>query len=239
MDFSWWPNYWHLFAIGLFYTILMVLLAGALGFVLALCVAMARVRGGPLLNGLARAFISVIRGTPLLVQMFILYNGLGALFAATPAIRNSFLWGYVRDVDVFWYVVLALTISVGAYVGEIIRGALLAVPKGEIEAARAYGFSGWKLMRRIWLPRALQPIIPTLAGETVLLLKSTALASVIAFSLARLDLFGASSVVRARTYLTYEPLLLVAIGYFCLTMIIEAVFRRIELHYSRPFRAAS
>ncbi len=186
MDFSWWPNYGHLFAIGLFYTILMVLLAGLLGFALAVAVGIARVCGGPILNAFCKGYISVIRGTPLLVQMFILYNGIGALFASTPLFRNSFLWSYVRDIDVFWYVILALTISTGAYTGEIIRSAMLAVPKGEIEAARAYGFSGWRLMWRIWLPRAIQPIIPTIAGETVLLLKSTALASVIAFSLSRL-----------------------------------------------------
>jgi polar amino acid transport system permease protein len=236
MDFSWLPTYGHLFVIGLFYTILMVIVSGAIGFGLAILVGIARVSGGPVINTLCKGFISVIRGTPLLVQMFILYNGIGALFASIPALRNSFVWFYVRDIDVFWYVILALSISVGAYGGEIIRGAMLAVPKGEIEAARAYGFSGWRLMRRIWLPRAIQPIIPTIAGETVLLLKSTALASVIAFSLSRLDLFGAASVVRARTYLTYEPLLLVAVGYFCLTMLIEAVFRRLEAHYAKAYQ---
>lgn len=97
-----------------------------------------------------RFYISVFRGTPLLVQIYILYYGVGSLFAAYPPIRGSFLWPYLREG--FWYVALALTLSVGAYVGEVLRGGLRAVPRGELEAARAYGMGYWLTLRRVWLP---------------------------------------------------------------------------------------
>ena len=110
----------------------------------------------------------------------------------------------------------------------------MSVPRGEIEAARAYGFRGLRLLRRIWLPRALQSMMPTLAGETVLLLKSTALASTVAV----VDLLGAANIVRAQTFRVYEPLLFVALAYFLATLAIERVFRVLEQRYAKAYRAA-
>ena len=144
-------------------TFWLMLWSGLLGFALAVAVGIGRTSPNWFINGPCYAFTSVIRGTPLLVQIFLLYYGLGSLFAQTPFIRQTFLWPYLRDG--FWYVVLALTLSVGGYVGEVVRGALLSVPRGEMEAARAYGFRGFGLLRRIWLPRALQAMMPTLAGR--------------------------------------------------------------------------
>jgi len=156
------------------------------------------------------------------VQIYVLYYGVGSLFVGNPAIRSSFLWPYLRDG--FWYVVLALALSVGGYVGEVIKGGLRGVPKGELEAARALGMSRWMMMRRIWLPRALQILLPSLAGESVMLLKSTALASTVAV----MDVLGAANLVRAQTFRTYEPLLLIAAVYLVLALLIEQLFRRFE-----------
>ena len=100
----------------------------------------------------SRGFTTTIRGTPLLVQVYLIYYGVGDLLAQTPEIRQSFLWPYLRDG--FWYAVLAFTISVAAYEGEILRGGFLAVPRGELEAARACGMSRFMILRRVWLPRA-------------------------------------------------------------------------------------
>ena len=91
-------------------------LSGIFGFALAVAIGVGRTSRNWLINGPCYAFTSIIRGTPLLVQIFILYYGLGSLFAQTPFIRQSFLWPYLRDG--FWYVVLALTLSVGGYVGR-------------------------------------------------------------------------------------------------------------------------
>jgi polar amino acid transport system permease protein len=122
--------------------------------------------------------------------------------------------------DGFWYIVIALVLSVGAYVGEVIRGGMKSVPRGELEAAAAFGMRQRLVLCRVWLPRAIRLLLPTLAGESVMLLKSTALASTVAV----VDLLGAANVVRAQTFQIYQPLLLVAGIYVCLTFMIETGF---------------
>src|SRR5207253_8950363 len=138
-------------------------------------------------------------GTPLLIQIYIFYYGLGSLFAQFPALRGSVLWPFLREG--YWYIVFALVLSVGAYVGEVIRGGLVAVPKGEREAASAFGMTARQALLRVRLPRAMRLLLPTLAGESVMLMKSTALASTIAV----VDLLGAANVVRAQTFQVFQP----------------------------------
>jgi polar amino acid transport system permease protein len=229
-QFFWLVRYWPLLVEGLWRTVTLVVLSGLIGFVGAVLVGLGRVSRNPLVNAPCLAFTSVIRGTPLLVQIYLLYYGLGSVFAGMPALRQSFVWPVLREG--YWYVVAALAISVAAYSGEVMRAALLAVPRGELEAARAFGMSPGLIRRRIWLPRALQAIMPTLAGETVLLLKSTALASTVTV----IDLLGAANVVRSQTFRTYEPLLFVAVGYFVLTVVIERLFGRVEKRFARSMR---
>jgi polar amino acid transport system permease protein len=221
MDFEWLVTYQEYFLPALQTTLELLLFSGALGFVLALLVGFARLSKQPFIAWFALSFTNTIRGTPLLVQIYVLYYGLGSLFAEFPAVRESFLWDYLRDG--FWYVVLALAISVAGYVGEVIKGGLRGVPKGELEAARALGMPWLLMVRRIWLPRALQILLPSLAGETVLLLKSTALASTVAV----MDVLGAANFVRTQTLRTYEPLLVTALVYLVLALLIEQVFRRL------------
>ena len=177
---------------------------------------------------LSRGFTTTIRGTPLLVQVYLIYYGVGDLLSHTPGIRQSFLWPYLRDG--FWYAVLAFTISVAAYEGEILRGGFLAVPRGELEAARACGMSRLMILRRIWLPRAIQISLPALSGEAILLLKSTPLAATITV----IDLMGAANIVRAQTFRTYEPLLVVAVVYVALAIVIALVFRFLERRVPAP-----
>lgn len=233
MTFDWLERYGTHFISGAFVTFWLLVISGIVGFILAILVALARLSPRIWLSGPALAFTSVIRGTPLLVQIFFIYFGIGSLLPLVPGLRSSFLWPYLRDG--FWYLVFALSLSTAAYTGEIIRGALLAVPRGEIEAARAYGFSGYRLLRRIWLPRALTTITPTLAGETVLLLKATALASTVAVT----DLLFAAQIVRTQTFRVYEPLLLVALGYFLMTLLIERIFRVYENRAAQMYGKAA
>ncbi|MGC5703652.1 ABC transporter permease subunit [Pseudomonas sp. NFXW11] len=221
MDFSWIDSFSHELLRGLGITLKLLALSGACGFALAVLVGLGRVSRNPLIRGPMQFYISVFRGTPLLVQIYILYYGVGSLFAAYPPIRGSFLWPYLREG--FWYVALALTLSVGAYVGEVLRGGLRAVPRGELEAARAYGMGYWLTLRRVWLPRALELVRPTLVGECVLLLKATALASTVAVT----DLLGAANLVRAQTLKVYEPLLAVALIYIILAFAIEHLCARL------------
>ena len=221
MDFSWINGFSTELLRGLGITLKLLLLSGICGFALAVVVGPGRASRNPLIRAPMQFYISVFRGTPLLVQIYILYYGVGSLFAAYPPIRGSFLWPYLREG--FWYVALALTLSVGAYVGEVLRGGLRAVPRGELEAARAYGMGYWLTLRRVWLPRALELVRPTLVGECVLLLKATALASTVAVT----DLLGAANLVRAQTLKVYEPLLAVALIYIILAFAIEHLCARL------------
>ncbi|TJV90108.1 MAG: ABC transporter permease subunit, partial [Mesorhizobium sp.] len=176
----------------------------------------------PILSVPAKVFCTVIRGTPLLLQLWLLYFGLGSLFPQFPWIRESFLWPILRQA---WpYAVLSLTISYAGYEGEIMRGAFAGVPKGQLEAARAFGMSRWKMFRRVWLPQAIHRALPTLAGETVLQLKATPLVATITM----VDIYAVASRVRQDLFVTYEPLLLLALVYMAITGILVFGFRRLE-----------
>ncbi|MFO1090197.1 MAG: ABC transporter permease [Hyphomicrobiales bacterium] len=222
MDWSWIPHYLPALAGGLYITIVMLLLSTGFGILLAVPIGLVQVTGPWPLAMLAKGFCTVIRGTPLLIQVWLLYYGLGSLFPQFPWLRHSFMWPVLREG--FFYAVLAFTLSFAGYEGEVIRGALLGVPKGELEAARAFGMSRWKVLSRVWLPRALRMVLPTLAGETVLQLKSTPLAATITV----MDLYGVANAIRQDTYRVYEPLLLVAGVYIALTFLITRVFNVVE-----------
>ena len=228
MDLAWLPKYLPLLVDGFWRTLLLMFWAGLLGFLLAIPIALAQTGRGGILAMLSRGFTTTIRGTPLLVQVYLIYYGLGDLFAQTPEIRQSFLWPYLRDG--FWYAVAAFTISVAAYEGEILRGGFLAVPRGELEAARACGMSRFLILRRIWLPRAIQITLPALSGEAILLLKSTPLAATITV----IDLMGAANIIRAQTFRVYEPLILVAAIYIAIAAAIAVVFRLLENRVPSP-----
>ncbi|MCR6500915.1 ABC transporter permease subunit [Shinella sp. CPCC 101442] len=222
MRWEWVPKYSGALAYGVGVTLLMLFSTAILGFFLAVPIGLVQVTGPWPLKMLAKGFCTIIRGTPLLLQLWLLYYGLGSLFPQFPEIRNSFLWPYLREA---WpYGVAALTISFAAYEGEVMRGAFAGVPPGELEAARAYGMSRFTMFRRIWLPRAVYRALPTLNGETVLQLKSTPLVATITV----IDAYAVISKVRQATYLTYEPLLLLALIYLCLTAILVVAFRYFE-----------
>jgi len=222
MRWDWLPNYYGLIAAGLWRTIWILVLTCAIGFMFAVPLGLAQAAGPIWLAWPAKAFCTVIRGTPLLLQLWLLYFGLGSLFPQFPWIRQSELWPYLRQA---WpYGVLALTLSFAAYEGEVMRGAFAGVPRGQLEAARAFGMRRWKIFRRIWLPQAVSRALPTLAGETVLQLKATPLVATITV----VDIYAVASRVRQDTYIVYEPLLLLALVYLCITGIIVFLFRRLE-----------
>ncbi|WP_018387350.1 ABC transporter permease subunit [Ancylobacter sp. FA202] len=222
LRWDWLPNYAGAIVSGVGVTLLMLASTSVLGFFLAVPLGLVQVTGPWWLSLPAQGFCTIIRGTPLLLQLWLLYYGLGSLFPQFPEIRQSFLWPYLREA---WpYGVAALTLSFAAYEGEVMRGAFTGVPRGELEAARAYGMSRWKLFWRIWLPRAVHRALPTLNGETVLQLKATPLVATITV----IDVYAVISKVRQVTFLTYEPLLLLALIYLILTALLVAAFRYFE-----------
>ncbi len=222
LRWDWLPRYAGRIVSGVGETMLLLVVTTALGFVLAIPVGLAQVVGrGPVALA-ARSFCTVIRGTPLLLQLWLLYYGLGSLFPMLPGLRSSFLWPYLRQA---WpYAVVSLTLSFVGYEGEVMRGAFAGVPKGEIEAARAFGMSSLTVLRRVWLPLAIHRALPTLAGETVLQLKSTPLVATITV----IDAYAVFARIREDTYVTYEPLLLLALIYICLTGLLIFAFRLLE-----------
>lgn len=228
MQWYWVPEYLPKFLDGLIITLQLLSVSIIIGMALAIPIGLVQVTGPRWLAWPARAFCTVIRGTPLLIQLWLLYYGLGSLFPLVPGIRDTFMWPILRDA--FPYAVLAFSLSVAGYEGEVMRGAFKGVPKGELEAARAFGMSRFTILRRIWLPRAFQNVLPTLAGEFVLTLKATPLAATITV----FDVYGVSSIVRQETYRVYEPLLLVAGIYIALTAVIVVFFRWLENRVPRP-----
>jgi polar amino acid transport system permease protein len=224
LDWSWLPTYLDngLLLKGLWTTTYMLVLSWAMGLFLAIWLGLAQAAGPWYVALPAKGFCSVIRGTPLLLQLWFLYYGLGSLFPQFPWIRESWAWTYLREA---WpYGLFALTMSFAGYEGEVMRGALLGVPKGQLEAARAYGMPRLTILRRIWLPQAIRRVLPTLGGETVLQLKSTPLIATITV----LDLYQVSLQIRQDTFIIYEPLLLLAVLYMFYTGLIVLAFRFIE-----------
>jgi len=217
---------------GTWVTIKLLVVSMIFGNLLAVPVALARVSHNPLLWIPSYFYILVMRGTPLLAQLYLVYYGLGSLFPGIPEIRNSVLWPYLREG--FFYAALALVLNTAGYSGEVLRGAIQAVPRGEIEAGRAFGMSKWLIFRRIVFPRAIQISLPTFSGETILLLKATALASTVAIT----DILGAAQHLRSEWLRTYPPLIAAAIIYIVLTFGITRVFywveRRINRDRQRP-----
>lgn len=222
MRWDWLPKYADVAVEGIWRTIWLLVVTSALGFALAIPLGLWQAAGPVWLAVPAKAFCTVIRGTPLLLQLWLLYYGLGSLFPQFPWIRDSFLWPYLRQA---WpYAVLALTLSYAGYEGEVMRGAFAGVQRGQLEAARAFGMSRWKIFRRIWLPQAINRALPTLTGETVLQLKATPLVATITM----IDIYAVASRVRQDTFVVYEPLLLLALVYLTITFVLTFLFRKLE-----------
>jgi polar amino acid transport system permease protein len=216
------PKYQALILRGIWTTIWLLVVTMVLGMLLAIPLGFAQAAGPWWLAKPAAGFCGLIRGTPLLLQLWLLYYGLGSLFPSIPWIRQSDLWPILRQA---WpYAVLALTLSVAGYSGEVMRGAFKGVAHGQLEAAKAMGMPRFTIFRRIWLPQALHRVLPTLGGETVLTLKATPLVATITV----VDIYAVSSRVRQDTFIVYEPLLLLAVVYMLIAGVIVLIFRRLE-----------
>jgi polar amino acid transport system permease protein len=222
LRWDWIPQYAPLAAEGLWTTVWILVVTSILGFALAVPLGLAQAIGPWYLAAPARLFCTIIRGTPLLLQIWLLYYGLGSLFPQFPWIRSSELWPYLRQA---WpYAVLALTLSYAGYEGEVMRGAFSGVAKGQLEAAKSFGMPRMTMFRRIWLPQAVRNVLPTLGGETILQLKATPLVATITV----LDIYAVSSRVRSDTFIVYEPLLLLALIYMAIAGVITLGFRWFE-----------
>jgi polar amino acid transport system permease protein len=190
-------------------TLNLTLVALCLSTVLALPLAVLRVDGRPAIRSAIGAYCYVIRGTPLLVQIFLIYYGL----AQIGWLRGTWLWPLLREP--YWCAVIALTINATAYLIEVLAGAIRALPKGEREAGKSLGLSRLQVDVLIILPRVVRLVLPNYGNEIVLLLKATSLASTITL----LDLTGAARIIVARTYAPYEIFLAAAMFYLLIALV--------------------
>lgn len=188
------------------------------GLLLACAIAGARAVKIRALSAAAYAYVALIRGTPLIVQVFFIYYGLGQL----EEIRSSFLWPAFRS-EVFCGA-LALALNTGAYTSEIIRGGLSSVPAGQIEAAMACGMSRFARLRHIAVPLAIRQMLPAYGNEVILMVKATSVASVITV----MEITGIARTLAGQTYAPIEVFSAAGILYLAINTALTAVVKAFE-----------
>ena len=212
---------------GLIVTLKLVSLSLVYGFFIAIVLAiLLTISKNPLVTLPIRGFIYFFRGTPLLIQMFLIYYGSGQF----EALKASFLWEFFKDA--YFCALFAFALNTGAYTAEIFRGAISNTPLGEIEAAKAAGMSQWLMLRRIILPSAFRRALPTYGNEMIFMLHGTALASVITI----VDITGAARIINSRYYSPYEAFLTAAVFYMAITFSMVWVLKKIEYKWTAHLR---
>ncbi len=213
---------YELFLEGLFYTVLISVLSTIVGLILGVVIALIRVERTQtgkfkIIDKILGAYVAVIRGTPIVLQLLIMY---GIILVGV-------------DTDFAWFVaVAAFGLNSAAYVSEIIRAGIIAVDIGQMEAGRTLGFSRFKTMLFIVFPQAIKNILPALGNEFITILKETSIAGYIPVT----DLTKASNIVQSRTYEPFFPLIAAATFYFILVVIISHFFKKMERRFAKSDR---
>ena len=219
LDFSIIPRYIPMLLQGAWTTLVLTAGAVGLGIILGLIAALMKMCRFLPLRWLANAYIELIRGTPQLVQLVLLFYGLPQLIGV--------------NIPEYFAAILALGINSGAYVAEIVRAGIQAVDYGQTEGAYSLGMKPGLTMRYIILPQAVKNILPALGNEFIALLKSSSIVSVIGMT----DLMRKSDIIRSITYRSFEPLLTVALMYFIMTFTLSKLLnlyeRRLKKNDSR------
>ena len=223
--FSCRPQYLVYFSQGVLYTLLLSIVSVAVAVIPALCLALMRLSKNKAIKGVAGAYIAVFRSTPMLVQLYIVYYGLFGVGGIT--LPNFYILGYINLAQ-FIPGVVALALNSSAYVAEIFRGGILAVDKGQMEAARSLGLTQWQGMKFVVLPQAIKNILPSLANEIITMVKESSICSVIGM----MELMWGATTVATTTYVTLGPYVVAALVYFCINFpaskAIEAIERRMR-----------
>ncbi|UZQ83511.1 amino acid ABC transporter permease [Thermoanaerobacter sp. RKWS2] len=207
-------KYSHLFVSGLLMTLKLTFLAVTIGVILGLIVALIKMSSIKPISFIGASYVEIIRGTPLLVQLLLIYNG---------------LMQFGIDIPAFTAGVSALAINSAAYVAEIIRAGIQAVDPGQNEAARSLGMTHAMAMRYVIIPQAIKNILPALGNEFIVMLKESAIVSVIGFA----DLTRQADIIQSITYKYFEPYIIIAAIYFVMTFI----FSRLLGIFERRLRA--
>ncbi|UNU72570.1 ABC transporter permease [Moraxella nasovis] len=200
-------------------TIELVFLSCVFGLIFGVILGLLRLAKNPLIKALPFAYIFFFRGTPLLVQIFLIYYGLGQF----DFMQNSALWDPVFS-QPYWCAIIAFTLNTSAYIAEIVRGAIGSIPKGELEAADTIGMSHRQKLRRIVLPRAFGIMLPAYSNEVIFMLKGSALAATITV----VDLTYTAKGIMAKTYLPLEIYFAAGVIYLIISWVILFGFRLFE-----------
>jgi arginine/ornithine transport system permease protein len=220
-------KHWDLFASGVWVTLHLTALALFFGMLIALPASLSlarRTRFSPLVRG----YVYVFRGTPLLVQTYLIYYGLSQF----EMVRDSFAWPVLREA--WWCALIAFSLNSGAYTAEILRGAIKTTPKGEIEGAMAVGLSKRQVTWLVLLPSAMRRALPQYGNEVVFMLHGTVVASVITIQ----DILGVGRTVNAKYYIPYEGILTAAALYMIITFLLVRLFRLVENRYLKHLNIA-
>lgn len=207
-------SFFPLLKAGVVFTVPLTIISFTLGMIVAFTVAIIRVSNFKPLNGIVKFYVWIIRGTPLLVQLFIIFYGLPTVGITLDALTSA---------------IIGFTFSVGAYGSETIRAAILSVPKGQWEAAHALGLSKWQTLLFVIIPQAVKVAIPPLANSFISLVKDTSLAAAVTFS----ELFQVAQQIAARTY---EPLWLyveAAFIYLMFCSVLSVIQSKLETRFRK------
>lgn len=220
---------------GLWTTLWLAAVSMVIGTLLGVVFAVMRMSSNRLVSGVAAVYIWFFRGTPLLVQLILWYN-LAALLPrlsiGIPYVVDWLSWSTNSIITPVTAAILGLSLNEGAYMAEVIRGGLLSVPAGQTEAARAFGMSPARALRRVVLPQAMRSIVPPTGNQVISMVKATSQVSVIAMS----DLLYTAQSVYNRTFQIIPLLLVAVLWYLIVTSILNVVQSFIERHYARGLR---
>ena len=214
-------------ASGVVLTVQLLTVSLLIGTLLGICAALMRIYGNPVLSSISFAYSYVFRGTPMLVQLFIIYYGLSQF----DWLRSSMAWSVLREP--FWCAVIALSLNSGAYTAEILRAAIGGIDPGLHEAGRALGMSPPQRFVHITTPIAVRLALPSYGNEVIGLLKGTALVSMIAMN----DITGVARTLVAKTFAPYEIFVAAAIVYLSITWVIQNGIRLAEQRFNQYIKA--
>lgn len=210
MDFSYLQKYYGFFVDGTAITLLLSLFGVTFGVLVGVVFALMKLSKNRILKGFSTAYIEVVRGTPLLVQLYIVYYGLPRLIG--------------MDFSDLTLGIIAISLNSAAYVAEIIRAGILSIDKGQMEAARSLGMSHRMAMTNIIIPQAIKNILPALGNEFIVLVKESAIVSIIGIH----DLMYNTDTVRGNTFRPFSPLVVAAAIYFTITFILSKLLGLLE-----------
>tara|TARA_B100001964_G_scaffold122545_1_gene135905 strand:- start:128 stop:817 length:690 start_codon:yes stop_codon:yes gene_type:complete len=213
---------------GLNLTIQLVTISLFLGFCLAIGMALLRLSNNTFLSFFAKTYVFYIRGTPLLVQIFLIYYGI----AQFEIIRESFVWSFFKEA--YWCGILALTLNTCAYSSEIIRGGIQSVHFGQIESAKSVGMSRFLLYRRIILPIAFRQALPAYGNEMILMVKATSLVSTITL----MEVTGIARLIIAKTFSPVEIFIVAGLIYLTINFIVTRLVNYCEIKLTPYLRQA-